>query len=99
MVLRLRVSLLLSDVEDTWVGEKSRGNTARRGRRSMGKQAQMIPELASMTDHMVAGMGPPVSSVSGGGELERKPRRKHETDRWDPCPWLKRPGSWFGQCW
>lgn len=30
----------------------------------MGRQAQMMPVLASITDHMVAGMGPHVGSGS-----------------------------------
>ncbi len=40
-----------------------------KGRRSLGRQAQMMPLLASMTDQTVAGMGPPgVVLLRCGGE-------------------------------
>lgn len=37
-----------------------------RGRRSLGRQAQIMPLFASITDQTVAGMGPPGWCVSGG---------------------------------
>lgn len=37
-------------------------NKRTNGARSIGRQAQMMPAFASMTDHIVAGMGPQVGS-------------------------------------
>ncbi len=40
-------------------GEKRRGKRRARGFLNMGRQAQIVPVYASMTDHMVAGIGSP----------------------------------------
>ena len=50
--------LALLPTRDGKSGPKRRKN----GARSIGRQAQMMPALASITDHIVAGMGPKVGS-------------------------------------
>jgi len=47
------------------VFEARQGKMTDKGRRSLGRQAQMMPLLASMTDQTVAGMGPPGVGVTG----------------------------------
>lgn len=54
---RFEVALVATEPKS---GPKRRTN----GARSMGRQAHMIPALASITDHIVAGTGPQVGSGS-----------------------------------